>query len=238
MEPLYKNVYKDLLNKVSNGFYKQGETIPTELELAELYQVSRPTIRQAVQLLVNDGYLEKRKKRGTIVCSPKIQQEFTQVIESFDDEMKRKGLIPKTKVISFRIEKANEEVCNALELEENEEVYKLTRLRFTQNQPNVLVITYIPCRYFPNLLDVDFTSHRLYNIFHQQGMPIESIKRKLETISADDTVADLLDINSKDPIFYFHSTGYTKNRIPIEYSISKYRGDINSFVFELSTKSV
>lgn len=62
MEPLYKNVYKDLLNKVSNGFYKQGETIPTELELAELYQVSRPTIRQAVQLLVNDGYLEKRKK--------------------------------------------------------------------------------------------------------------------------------------------------------------------------------
>ncbi len=85
---------------------------------------------------------------------------------------------------------------------------------------------------------LDFTSNRLYSIFYQQGMPIESIKRKLETISADDTVADLLDINSKDPIFYFHSTGYTKNRIPIEYSISKYRGDINSFVFELSTKSV
>ncbi len=70
--------------------------------------------------------------------------------------MKRKGLIPKTKVISFRIEKANEEVCNALQLEEDEEVYKLTRLRFTQNQPNVLVITYIPCRFFPNLLDVRF----------------------------------------------------------------------------------
>lgn len=238
MDPLYKSVYKDLLDKINSNFYKKGETIPTELELAELYQVSRPTIRQAVQLLVNDGHLEKRKKRGTIVCAPKIQQEFTQVIESFDDEMKRKGLIPKTKVISFRIEKANEEVCNALQLEEDEEVYKLTRLRFTQNQPNVLVITYIPCRFFPNLLDVDFTSNRLYSIFYQQGMPIESIKRKLETISADDTVADLLDINSKDPIFYFHSTGYTKNRIPIEYSISKYRGDINSFVFELSTKSV
>lgn len=238
MEPLYKNVHKDLLNKINNGFYKQGETIPTELELAELYQVSRPTIRQAVQLLVNDGYLEKRKKRGTIVCTPKIQQEFTQVIESFDDEMKRKGLIPKTKVISFRIEKANEEVCSALQLEENEEVYKLTRLRFTQNQPNVLVLTYIPCHYFPNLLDIDFTSNRLYNIFHKEGLPIESIKRKLDTIAADDTVADLLDINPKDPIFYFHSIGYTKNRVPIEYSISKYRGDINSFVFELSTKAI
>ena len=76
MGAFYLDIKKDLLDKILSGVYQQGSIIPNEYELAEIYNVSRPTIRKAVQILVDEGYLEKRKKRGTIVCDPTIRQEF------------------------------------------------------------------------------------------------------------------------------------------------------------------
>ena len=195
---------------------------------------SRPTIRKAVQILVDEGYLEKRKKRGTIVCDPTIRQEFAQVIQTFDKEVKEKGLTPSTKVLTFKQEKAEEEVRQKLNLKETEKVYKLVRLRYVDDQPNVLVTTYVPCRLFEHLSEVDFEKESLYQTFHKEGRDITSIQRKLDVILADETCADLLDVKNGDPLFYFHSTGYDESHTAIEYSIAKYRGDRNSFVFQLS----
>lgn len=232
--PLHKKIQKDLLDKIKSGEYAENETIPTEMELAGMYSVSRPTVRQAVQSLVNKGYLEKRKKRGTVVKKPKIQQEFTHVIESFDSEMNRKGILPKTKILKFTQIKANEEVAENLDLKRGESVYKLIRLRYAEEKPIVLVTSYIPCRLFPEFQKVDFTSELLYTTFEKWDHPIRSVSRKLEVIKADETTSDLLDIEEDDPVFYFHTRGFSDNHLPVEYSISKYSGDINYFVFELT----
>ena len=218
MGAFYLDIKKDLLDKILSGVYQQGSIIPNEYELAEIYNVSRPTIRKAVQILVDEGYLEKRKKRGTIVCDPTIRQEFAQVIQTFNKEVKEKGLTPSTKVLTFKQEKAEEEV----------------RLRYVDDQPNVLVTTYVPCRLFEHLSEVDFEKESLYQTFHKEGRDITSIQRKLDVILADETCADLLDVKNGDPLFYFHSTGYDESHTAIEYSIAKYRGDRNSFVFQLS----
>lgn len=238
MNPLYLKVKSDLLEKITSGFYKEGDLIPTEHELSDIYSVSRPTVRQAIQLLVDDGYLEKRKKRGTIVCARKIQQRFTQIISSFDKEMSSKGLISKTKVLSFKLEKPNIKVIDKLGLDEKDMVFKLIRLRYSDEQPNVLVTTFIPQKLFPSLIDVDFNTNSLYETFDKLGNPISRIFRKLETIKADETVADLLDIEIGDPIFYFKSVGLNNKGKAIEFSISKYRGDINSFTFEITNKLI
>ena len=87
--------------------------------LAEIYNVSRPTIRKAVQILVDEGYLEKRKKRGTIVCDPTIRQEFAQVIQTFNKEVKEKGLTPSTKVLTFRARKGRERSPPEIESQRN-----------------------------------------------------------------------------------------------------------------------
>jgi len=232
--PLHKKIRMDLLEKIQNGEYVENQLIPTEMELAEQYKVSRPTVRQAVQALVNEGYLEKRKKRGTIVKKNKIQQEFTHVIESFDSEMSRKGIIPKTKVLNFQQVAASEEVAENLELEQGDLVYKLTRLRYAEEKPVVLVTSYIPYELFPKFQKVDFTKEKMYQVFEEMGYPIKTVTRKLEVIKADDTISDLLDVEEGDPMFYFHTQGFSLERLPVEYSISKYRGDINYFVFELA----
>ncbi|TQQ84999.1 GntR family transcriptional regulator [Peptacetobacter hominis] len=233
MAAMYIDIKNDILEKINSGIYEEGNVIPTELELADFYKVSRPTIRQAVQLLVDDGYLEKRKKRGTIVCKRKIEQEFTQKISSFETEMSEKGLVTDTNVISLKVEYPSDDVCSALSIESSEKVYKLVRLRYIDKKPNVLVTTYIPYELFPELKSVDFKKNRLYDYFSSQGNPVSRIKRKLETIKADETVSDLLDIAIGEPVFYFHSYGYGNGGRIIEYSISKYRGDMNYFVFDL-----
>ena len=127
-----------------------------------------------------------------------------------------------------------EEVRQKLNLKETEKVYKLVRLRYVDDQPNVLVTTYVPCRLFEHLSEVDFEKESLYQTFHKEGRDITSIQRKLDVILADETCADLLDVKNGDPLFYFHSTGYDESHTAIEYSIAKYRGDRNSFVFQLS----
>ena len=232
--PLHKKIEQDIRKRIKSGEYVENETIPTEMELSDAYGVSRPTIRQAIQSLANEGYLEKRKRRGTIVKKPKIQQEFTRYIESFDSEVYRKGMFPKTKVLTFAKTSATKEVAENLNLNAGDPVYKLTRLRFAEDKPVVFVTSFIPYHILPDLNQIDFSKHSLYATFKEMNHPIHSASRKLEITTADETISCLLDIEENDPIFYFHTQGFTENRLPIEYSIAKYRGDINYFVFEIS----
>lgn len=227
--PKYKVIEDDLLTKIKNGTYKPGTLIPKEMELMEIYSVSRPTVRQAIKVLVDKGLLEKRKRRGTIVKQNKISQEFTHTIESFNDEVKNKGLVPKTHVLLLQKETPNEEVCENLNITKNEYVFKLVRLRYADNQPVVLVTSYVPYNVFPKLDQFDFNEVSLYRTLDSHECPILQVRRKLEVLQADETTADLLNIDINDPIFYFHTIGTTKDNVRAEYSIAKYRGDNNSF---------
>lgn len=75
----------------------------------------------------------------------------------------------------------------------------------------------------------DFEDVSLYETMNSNGCPIDQVRRKIEVLAADETTADMLNIDMNDPIFYFHTIGFTTDDVPAEYSIAKYRGDINSF---------
>lgn len=229
----YQKIEEILRKQITDGSYQTGDLIPKEVELAAKYEVSRPTISHAVQDLVNQGYLERRKHVGTIVRQIKIAQEFTHVIQSYESEMKQKGLAAQTQVLYFKKAKPTEEVRQALKLKENDEVYKLTRLRSADGSPNVVVTTYLPVKQLANLEHVDFSTQSLYQELSKRDLPVVHVKRKLEVKAANEMTADLLDIVEKDPVFYFHTYGYTENELPIEYSVATYRGDENYFLIDL-----
>lgn len=231
--PKYQKIAVDLLHKIQTGIYSQGTIIPPELELADYYHVSRPTVRQAISTLVNQGYLERRRKRGTLVKKVKIEQEFTHLIESYSEEMSAKGIYPKTNLLYFQEEEADSEVAKNLNLDLNAPVFKLVRLRYANNQPTVLVTTYIPQNRVPELRKYDFAQVSLYKTLEKYHLKVTHVIRKLEVIEADETAANLLNITINKPIFYFHTQGLTADGQPIEYSIAQYRGDINSFVIDV-----
>lgn len=233
--PLHKKIKEDLLYKIETGVYREGDKIPKELDLAKQYNVSRPTVRQAILTLAEEGYVNRIKRKGTFIKKRKINQEFTHVISSFDTEISQKGMTPKTNVLVFEKIPAPAKASEILNIEEGQEVYKLVRLRYAENDPIVFVTTYIPTILFPDLMEHDFTKKRLYQAFLESKKPIVRAKRILDAVKADETTAALLSVKESDPIFYFQTIGFTYDDQVIEYSISKYRSDLNSFEFELNT---
>lgn len=231
--PKYLEIQNLLLQRIKNGDYQEGQLIPKEVDLAEQLNVSRPTVRHAIRNLVQAGYLERRKKRGTIVTQTKIKQQFTHVIESYNTEIQNNGLVAKTQVLNFSTEKASDEVTEALTIKPNTEVYKLVRLRSADNKPVVFVVTYLPIAQLSDLQKIDFTHHSLYSELAKAGLEITHVSRKIEVHPATEEEAQLLETDIKAPIFYFHTIGFTKDHRALEYSIASYRGDLNYFMVEI-----
>lgn len=231
--PKYLEIQNLLLQRIKNGDYQEGQLIPKEVNLAEQLNVSRPTVRHAIRNLVQAGYLERRKKRGTIVTQTKIKQQFTHVIESYNTEIQNNGLVAKTQVLNFSTEKASDEVAEALTIKPNTEVYKLVRLRSADNKPVVFVVTYLPIAQLSDLQKIDFTHHSLYSELAKAGLEITHVSRKIEVHPATEEEAQLIETDIKAPIFYFHTIGFTKDHRALEYSIASYRGDLNYFMVEI-----
>ncbi|OXC20071.1 GntR family transcriptional regulator [Lactobacillus crispatus] len=231
--PKYLEIQNLLLQRIKNGDYQEGQLIPKEVDLAEQLNVSRPTVRHAIRNLVQAGYLERRKKRGTIVTQTKIKQQFTHVIESYNTEIQNNGLVAKTQVLNFSTEKASDEVAEALTIKPNTEVYKLVRLRSADNKPVVFVVTYLPIAQLSDLQKIDFTHHSLYSELAKAGLEITHVSRKIEVHPATEEEAQLLETDIKAPIFYFHTIGFTKDHRALEFSIASYRGDLNYFMVEI-----
>lgn len=234
MKKKHEIIKEDLLDKILSGYYEVGSLIPKEIDLTKEYDVSRPTVRRAIQTLVSEGYLERKQRIGTKVVRKKIYQEFTQSLSSFNTEMLQKGLTPSTKVISFKEVIPNEEVKAALSLEEDEKVYRLVRLRFGDDDPVVIVTTYLPATILPDLMEYDFEEVSLYALLEKMGFKVKTISRILEISYADTLTSELLNINENEALFYFKSIGRTDKNIPVEYSLARYPSDINTFKFEIT----
>ena len=99
--PLYHQLYRILLDKITSGAWRPGDLIPSEKELGQQYQSSRITIRQTLQQLAADGYLSREQGRGTFVAEPKMRG--VQGFASFTDDMRNRGLIPGSKIINQEI---------------------------------------------------------------------------------------------------------------------------------------
>lgn len=230
---LYETIRRDLLSKIKDGTYTEGQTIPSEVELAQAYGVSRPTVRRALKPLVDQGYLEKRRRRGTIVTRPKVSQSFTMTISSFEDAMRLAGIMPRTKVLVFRGERASEEAARALELREGAPVWRLVRLRYADDLPNVFVESYVPRELYPGLGAFDLNETSLYRAMERCGSPVVSARRRLEAVRADDARAALLDVEPGDPLLLFHTVARDGDGTPVEYSVATYRGESNSFEIDV-----
>lgn len=149
--PLYYQLETIIKEKIEKGVWKTGETIPTENEIMEKYEVSRTTVRQAILALVNEGYLRREKSKGTIVTSPTGRMRFVGSLISFSEEMNQKGIAHFSHIIDQRIVGANADISAKLKLEEGEQVYYIKRIRYLQGQPYLMDEHFIPYRFCPGI---------------------------------------------------------------------------------------
>ncbi len=237
--PLYYKVQNYILDLIKSNQLKEGDIIPTEMELSNLFQISRPTVRQGLNTLVSRGYLKRQKGKGTFVTKPKILQETTRFIESYNKEMEKKGLISETKVLEISIKICPDLLIEKLGIEEGDKIFKLRRLRFAYGEeeqdsnPILLTTVYIPFKKFPELIQYDFEKRSLYEVFEENNIYIKKAVREIEAKLSNKESSKLLKISEGSPIHFITSYGYGADDTVIEYSETIYPGERNKFIVEI-----
>ncbi len=235
----YLQVEEYVKQLIESEQFKDGDCLPTETELAQQFEISRPTVRQAMSNLVNQGYITRVRGKGSFVTKPKILQESTRFIESYNVEMSKKGLIPKTILLDMVVETPNPFIMDKLSLKQKEKVVRLKRLRYavsngkTQERPVLLTEVFIPLRLIPNLIEYDFESFSLYEVFEQNGIYLKKVRREIEARLCESQVADILEVKENSAIQFITSIGYLEDGTVIEYSQSIYPAERNKFVVEI-----
>lgn len=232
--PMYYQLKQMINDMIKDGSLKPGDMIPTEFELSEMFGISRTTTRQAIMELVMEGQLYRVKSKGTFVAEKRVVQDFTNVIRASHDLLQAQDVRTTTKVLELDIISGNDLVCRMLNLKEGEKVVHLKRLRFVNDEPNVLAEAFLPIR-CADMLEMDMNKVGLYEFLDrkEETSPVKAV-RELEAISADAEEAKYLGIEEGDPIQLTTSITYTKEGMPIECSIAKFRGDRNVFRCEVN----
>lgn len=233
--PLYYQLKEQVLAMIKNSSLKDGDMLPSESELCGLLDVSRPTIRQAFSELVAEGYLSRYKGKGTFVSQSKIEERFFSNLESFNKEMLSKGMTPRTKVLALSKISGPHEANEKLRLPLDAPLIYLGRLRFADDIPLVYVETFLSYENYPKLLEVDFEDRSLYDSFEKlYNIHIAKVRREIEAVNARRKEADLLKIAANKALILVKTLGYSNDsQIPVEFSIARYRGDVNKFSLDI-----
>ncbi|MAV48026.1 MAG: GntR family transcriptional regulator [Alphaproteobacteria bacterium TMED89] len=153
--PKYERTYRSILKRLKDGHYPVGGRVPTEVELAGQFGVSRVTIRRALDMLIQDGYVESRQGSGYRVIT--LTPASDTCLTSFTDAMLRAGLEPRSKFISIDHFAPDDPSLAALPAELRAlPVTRVVRLRLVDNRPSMLVQTYAPTQYLDGARPEDF----------------------------------------------------------------------------------
>ncbi len=232
--PLYHQVETSIRKDIANKIYLPDQPIPTELELQEKFNVSRETVRKAVNNLVYAGLVEKRKGVGTFVTYPKIVHRVGYVYGSYDEIVAR-GTIPRTDFIEKKEIKPPDPMRQEMVLEKGTAVIKIKRLRLANEEPVAILSSYLPADLVPGLDRVKFKNNSLYHtlekIYH---LTLSEGDEIIEAGSIRGKDANRLQIRKGSPILVVKRLTYLDNSRVIEKLTAIYRSD--KFKYEVKLK--
>jgi len=231
--PKYQRIYKHFVQKIESGELTDGQQLPTEEELCDIFHVSRVTVRNALKELSYQGYITKKHSRGSFVRAG-VSSMCLDSLQGFTEEMGRRGLSVKTQVLRANLESAGILAASRLDIDERSKVYVIERLRFVEDEPMALERVILPFFRCPELLRYDLTGS-LYEILEQEyGLHPLQATEALEATLAEKKEGDLLGIRQKSAVLRVERTSYISNHAPLEYALSIYRGDKYKFFATLN----
>lgn len=235
--PLYYQLQQFMLDEIKKGRFTADNPFPTEKEWIDCTGLSRTTIRQAIENLVSENILEKRRGIGTFIKKNVFKNTWNfERLRSFRDEVEMNGGTCATKQLSISILKISEKDKLFKVFNEKYKVfYKLRRLRYLDNTPAIYVTTYVPQKLTPNLDKYNFNERSLFEtMVKEYNINIGSAVKELHASIANAEEAELLNIKKNSPIQVVKTRTLDIKESPIEYSVSRDRGDISLYTFRLT----
>ncbi|MDX9865978.1 MAG: GntR family transcriptional regulator [Anaerolineaceae bacterium] len=234
--PKYHQMFTILRTKIENGEWQPKSPIPPERELEKLYNVSRTTIRQALSMLQDHGYIYRELGRGTFVTPPKLQNSL-HVLTSFSDDMKERGLKPSHRILNLKYVEPSKNVRTQLELPESAEtVFMLERLRFADGIPIGIHVSYLPLNPGQTITVDEVEEYgSLYNLLQEKfNLIATEADETLEATIADAYEAQLLEVNTGSPLLLIERTVWSQARYPMEFVKVLYRADRYKYFVHLN----
>ena len=235
--PIYVQLEEYIKKKIKEGVYLPGESLPTERELTELFGVSRMTIRQSITNLVHQGVLYKTHGKGAFVSKEVIEKKLE--IESFSEDMEERGLVPSSKVLYFEKIMPDDEIRQKLQLSDNEQVYFLNRIRLANDEPMAIEYSYLPEKYFPDLMKYNLMKCSLYTLMKKEyHSDFNYMKQNIKAVTISKKESELLLNKSRGFALISLRTIFNGDEIPIEYTKTIYNPDRYTFNLMIYNKSI
>jgi GntR family transcriptional regulator len=232
--PYYYQLAQYIEKQIRSRAWQPGQVLPSEQDLCEQLDVSRTVVRQAMTNLANKGLIIKHNGKRSSIAHLKYTEGLMQDLRGFHADAIAKGQVPSTQVLEMRVVGATGEVAEALQLQEDEPLIMMNRLRFINHVPTVIVVTYIPERLCPELVNEDLTDKSLYDVLAEKyGLVIAEGYRTIEAVSASREEAKLLGVEKGSPLLLLKSVGFLENGTPLEYFTALHRADRTKFQVRL-----
>ncbi|MDR2057167.1 MAG: GntR family transcriptional regulator [Dysgonamonadaceae bacterium] len=231
--PLYIQIEDHIRNMIQEPEYKkEKKKLPNEIDFSRQLGVSRNTMRQAINKLVYEGLLVRKKGIGTVVADAAITSKAGNWM-SFSQEMKTLGIEIKNYELYVGWVKPPKDICRFFEIEEEAKILKLERLRGNPEHPFVYFISYFNPRIGLNGNE-DF-SRPLYEILEKDYHIIVKLsKEEISALLADSSLAEKLEIKAGDPILKRKRFVFDPGGRPVEWNVGYYRAD--SFVYTIESE--
>jgi DNA-binding GntR family transcriptional regulator len=224
--PLYFQVAQHLEQAIESGAIEAGSRLDNEIDLAERLGLSRPTMRRAIQYLVDRGYLVRKRGVGTQVVHPKVRRPLQ--LTSLYDDLSSGGKLPTTKVLRLEEIPAPDTVARALDLAEGTPVMDVQRLRYAQGEPLAVMRNYLP----KGLVDLQaerLETIGLYQMMRTAGVRLHLASQNIGARTATAAEARLLDETKGAPLLTMTRIAYDDTGRPVEYGNHIYRASHYSF---------
>src|SRR6056297_3859883 len=199
--PLYYQLYKELKKQIMNGELKPGDAMPSEYSFCEDLEISRLTVRKALEELSREGLITRTRGRGTFVAQNKQEENLTE-LQGFTDEVKKQGQHTASIVIENRLVEPPPEVVQCFSISDDTPVIFLKRLRLVDNSPMAIESAYFNTTLNPRLLklmQMDMEHHSVYNFFKKDlGIMLEYADEIIEVQKPVEGDREMLKIKTGD----------------------------------------
>ena len=232
MIPAYIKIHDQLKQDIDRGVWEIGDKLPSERDLADMFNVSRMTSRQAITLLVEEGVLDRRLGSGTFVASTRVQEKMRGTT-SFTEIMKSQGKTPSSQLISYHRTIPSEQEVEKLGISKTENVVRMERVRYADDVPVVYEVASIPEKFIKNFNKEEITTH-FFQTLQEHGYKIGKSEQTIFARLAKEKIARYLEIPSGNPILGLTQISYFDDGTAFEYVRSQYVGERFEFYLENS----
>jgi GntR family transcriptional regulator len=228
--PLYYQVAQQLEQSIEGGALTPGMRLANEVELADLLGLSRPTMRKAMEYLVDKGLVVRQRGVGTRVVSPKVRRSLE--LTSLFDDLEQAGQRPTTQVLSNGVEDASSEVAHALAVAVGTPVIVVVRLRSALDQPIARMTNYLPAERL-SITTESLEKQGLYQLLRRAGVQLHSATQVIGARNATAAEARVLGESKGAALLTMQRTAYDDHGVVVEYGSHIYAAARYSFQMSL-----